>query len=152
MTQWTEQDRSYIGAASLLATNHANGDKETLAIVSFAAWCRDMQLSPAWFATWPHVEVGSFTVLPVLDTSPDFDCFATAIEALSETWYAIVRILSPSHANNGKEDGPVVHILGLTAVLDQIQRNPAPHPRHQLLSCREWLKAFPVHHTPYQED
>lgn len=142
MTWEAQADGSYLGAVSPVAQDWANGDEQKLVAISFAAFCRDMQLDPEWKESrWNVVGIDPFLVHVIKDTSPDVECFSTAVEAQPGQQYAVVRLLA------GRT--PVTHILGLSGILDQIQRNPAPHPRFRLLSCAEWLKAFPVHHTPY---
>ena len=152
MNAWTTQaDGSVLGVATPKAIEWADTQPQRQtahAQVGFVAWCRDMQLDPFWTTDNAPFVATSFGVIEVLlDNTFPFnnpDTFKVgAVEG--GKWYAVVRILPTG-------SGVVIHILGLSGTL--AQKQPAEDgsiPRNQLLSCREWLRAFPIHHVTYTE-
>lgn len=149
MSHWLPQaDGSYLGAATDRSQEWAGGDCEKLASIGFVAFCRDMQLDPDWKANgWNYVELPGWGVMDIrLDESDEPDHFDIGRGDIATLTYAVVRVF----AQLVKQ--PVIHILGVTSTHKQLVESRGELiPRSQLLSPREWLRAFPVHHVPYTE-
>ena len=146
MSHWLPQaDGSILGSATPRAEEWAQGNAEKLAAIGFVAFCRDMQLDPFWASDdWDTLGVNPNWAITVRRCySPDHDKFHIHPEETAST-YAVIRVM--------KGKPPTLHILGVTSIYDQLEATHGPLiPRRHLLSCLEWLRAFPVHHTPYTE-
>lgn len=139
--EWTmQEDGTCIGMASPRAMEWADGSDHKLASVCFVAWLRDMDVPSVWKAdAYDEVEVAAnWGIKVLLDSSADPASFRVEERAVFDRSYAIVRIIPTSPL-------PVIHILGITGTLEQIQRDTEPYSLSRLQPLGWFLSAFPAH-------